>query len=132
MVNFPKEMLVDLAWSFTGEQFSSLAEFNDAVHQYQMDILGKDDWDSEAVVINSPQVEVSHDCWETEDEEAKAKVMLTADNGKAFTSGELLFKTHNAFVDQLTDLDHSFFEGFNLAESGEETLLPSYEVYLGS
>lgn len=129
---YPEEVLADLSWSFIGSQFSSLEQFNDAVSQYQIDIENDDAWHPDIIAIKSPQVKVLHDRWETNEEETMAEVILTADNGQSFTAGELLFKTHNAFVSQLAELDHHFFEGFNLVESDAEALMPSYEVNLGS
>jgi hypothetical protein len=129
---YPEEVLTDLAWSFIGKPFLTLESFIDAVSQYQIDIDLTAAWHPDQVVIHAKQVKVMHDRWETDEEERLAEVILTADNGRSFTAGELLFKVHNSFVMQLDDLEHHFFEGFNLVEADTEAQLPCYEVHLGS
>jgi hypothetical protein len=127
--DYPRELMQDVAWSFTGPTFSSQAEFEYAVRQYQAEIFGEQTWQAEEVVLQSPRVRVENE-YEEEPEEAVAE--LIADNPGGFTAGELLFKVHNAFVGQLRDGDHHFFEGFSLAEEQVANRPPLYEIDLGS
>jgi hypothetical protein len=57
---------------------------------------------------------------------------LTAEDGKAFTSGELMFSLHNAVVEQLSKVDHHFFEGLELCDEQDDGLPSLYELQLGS
>ena len=88
---FPDEVMADVAWAFTGQAFRTQAEFESALKEYQADIMDNISWyPSELVLLNS-SIEVRHE--EGEDEENSA-VTLTANDGKAFSAGELLFKVH--------------------------------------
>ena len=124
----PQEIMADVPWIFEEPKFSSQAEFVDAVHQYHRD-MEVAEWQPETIVLRCLRVRVEHDYGE-ESEESSAE--FTADSPIAFTEGELLFKAHNAFVEQLQDLDHCFFEGFSLLEQPESGAPPVYEIDLGS
>lgn len=57
------------------------------------------------------------------------EALLSADNGRCFTSGELLMKVHNQLAGK--DLgDHCFFEGLERVET--EDGIPRWRVRLGS
>jgi hypothetical protein len=124
---YPRELLGEVVWSFVGEPFASRAAFVEAVREYQLEILQQDTWRPDAVVLRCPRVRVQHEYGDEPDYE---RAELTADDGVAFTAGELLFKIHNAFVGQLGD--HHFFEGLSLSEETGAARVPVYDVDLGS
>ncbi|OWK39197.1 hypothetical protein FRUB_06279 [Fimbriiglobus ruber] len=70
-------------------------------------------------------------CWQGK-EQIEPVIMLEANNGESFTTGELLFKLHNALVEQLRKIDHHFFEGLSLAGWQPGGLMPLYQLRLGS
>jgi hypothetical protein len=120
------------AWSFSGEPYLSRTEFEVALKGYQLDIMKNPSWDPSELILLSPQVIAKLDEWDDgdEDEEENAGVTLTADDRKAFSAGELMFKVHNAYVGQLRDRDHHFFEGFVFF--GLREGVPVYQINLGS
>ena len=74
------------------------------------------------------------DGWYPSDEDF-SEAEFEADDGAAFTAGELLFKTHNAFVGMLRQMDHKYFEGMTLVQAGfsdPERRIPRYDLDLGS
>jgi hypothetical protein len=125
---FPDDVMADVAWTFTGQPFRTQAEFESALKEYQADIKDDTSWDPSELVLLAPRVVVRHE--EGEDEE-DCEVTLNANDGKVFSAGELLFKVHNAFVNQLDGLDHHFFEGFSL-EADESKKFPVYVISMGS
>jgi hypothetical protein len=133
---YPREVMHDVHWSFRGPKFRSRAKFVEAVRQYYED-LGADgdwqpgDWRPDEVVLRAARVRVSPDVADTSWEEDPI-AELTADDGEAFTAGELLFKVHNAFVALLRNGDHVFFEGFTLATDQRKSGPPLYDLDLGS
>jgi hypothetical protein len=128
---YPREMMQDVFWSFRGPKFRSQAKFTQAVHKYCQTIGSEYDWRPEVIVLRAGRVRICPDVADVRwDEEPIAE--LTADNGESFTAGELLFKTHNAFVALLRDGDHVFFEGFTLARDQQDDAPPLYDLDLGS
>ena len=130
-VRLPTGLLEDVCWSFTGERFTDRAAFDDAVRQYQTDITNKDTWRPDEVVLPCPRVRIRYECFDEDENEIEPVVELVSDNGVSFSAGELFFKIHNAVVEQLRDLDHSFFEGLSRVRQ-RSAEVPLYEVSLGS
>jgi hypothetical protein len=126
---YPQDLLDDVLWSFVGEKFATQAEFVEAVREYAWQVQEEPTWDPDAVVLRSPRVRVMFDYW---DEPGELSAEFAADDGDAFTAGELLFKVHNAFVEQIREADHVFFEGFYLVRQRQDGGPPLYEMYLGS
>lgn len=126
---YPRELLMDACWSICGPKFETYTEFLAELRQYLREVVGHDRWPADAVVLRAPRARVSPDCCNTDWDEQPV-VTLTADDGEAFTAGELLWKVHNAFTDQLGD--HHFFEGLNLADEQAAGKPPLYDIGLGS
>ena len=127
---FPATMLQDVSWTFRGPTFDEQGSFEAAVREYQSPDQGEV-WQPEEVVLRSPRVRVSPDVhWYLSDEDPV--VELVADNGESFTAGELLFKVHNAFVADLRQMDHKYFEGFSLSRHQRMDAPPLYDLDLGS
>ena len=131
----PQELLQDVSWTFAGSKFRSEAEFVEAVHQDEREYLahigqpGESHWQADEVVLRCHRVIVEHDYGDCDEDEVAE---LEADNPGGFTAGELLFKTHNAFVEILDGRDHHFFEGYMLIKQKNPNAVPRYEVWLGS
>lgn len=127
----PLRAMRDVCWSFVGSPFASREEFDARVREYQILIREKDSWRPDAVVLSVPRVAVRYECWQG-DKQIEPVVLLEADDGRAFTAGELLFKVHNAVVEQLREIDHHFFEGLVLAGWDESGRVPRYQLRQGS
>jgi hypothetical protein len=128
---YPDEMMHDVHWSFRGPKYRSRTKFVEAVRQYYRDVELDGDWRPGEVVLRVPRVRLSPDVACTDWDEHPV-VEVRADDGEAFTAGELLFKAHNAFVALLRDGDHVFFEGFTLDSNQQKGKPPLYNVDLGS
>lgn len=129
---YPKSIMRSVLWSFNGERFSDVKAFDAELVQYSIDIQGENRWEPDAVVLDSPTVEVLYEYWDLsgeEDREVEATLELSAANGKAFTALDLLFQLHNATVENLRGMDHCFFEGLSLDSDSDK---PRYFMYLGS
>jgi hypothetical protein len=126
----PPTLLEDVAWAFRGPAFADRAAFEAAVAEFQ-DPEWEDAWRPGEVVLHASRVRVVPDAdWYLDDEDPVAD--LSADDGRAFTAGELLFKVHNAFVAGLRQMNHQFFEGFSLSGHQEPGAPPLYDLDLGS
>jgi hypothetical protein len=129
-MNIPPEILPDTLWSFCGDKYDSMSEFSDAVRKYQIDITKKDSWNPKEAVLGSASVKILHEFINEEDKDENHVENFSADNGSFFTAEELLFKIHNAFINDFENQDHVFFEGFRLLSKPNEPLL--YYISLGS
>lgn len=135
-------LLNQVVWTFTDIEYKSIDDFNTKVIQYQKLILKeKAAWKPEEIVITRPLVDISYTVWidrdslaenETllenddffEDEEnsedglfqAEVEARFSADNGRNFTSLELLYKLHQQMTTKELG-DHVFFEGLDEAEN---------------
>jgi hypothetical protein len=127
----PKEVLRRVYWSFIGAPFADRAAFDEKVRQYQMTIGGKDTWRPEQIVIPCPRIRVVYMCWQG-DEQVEPVLELVSDHGESFTAGELLFKVHNAVVEQLREINHHFFEGLGLHSRQTAGKPPLYVLSQGS
>ena len=65
--------------------------------------------------ISFPKIVVQYSSWDQKrDEEVEKDFTLQADNGRFFTTGELLYKVHNEICLEMQEIDNHFFEGFEL------------------
>ena len=127
----PLRVMGDVCWSFVGSPVASREEFDARARQYQMRIRKRDSWRPEQVIIPGKRIAVQYMCWQG-DEQVEPVVTLDADDGESFTTGELLFKLHNAVVEQLREIDHHFFEGLSLAGWLPGGEVPRYQLRQGS
>jgi hypothetical protein len=127
----PKQLLRGVRWSFIGEPFADREAFSQAVCDYQIDIVGKDTWRPEEVAISSPRIRVAYMCWQG-DEQIEPVIELASDEGNSLTAGELLFKLHNAMVEQLREINHHFLEGLELHSHQSAGEPPLYVLSQGS
>lgn len=138
-VPFPEYILCDTLWDFHEQYtFSSQAAFEEAVlrhHQeaeeYAPDIKPEECWQPTDVVLRSPRVVISYFSDPPGEGEVEHEAEFVSNNGESFTAGELLYKLHNAAVEQLRDSGHRWFEGFELDSIGEQGV-PVYRLRLGS
>jgi hypothetical protein len=127
----PQRVMGEVYWAFTGSPFARRREFDAKVREYQIAICGEDTWRPKAVVIPAGRIVVQYRCWEG-DELLEPVVPLVADNGASFTAGEVLFKLHNAVVEQLRGIAHHFFEGLSLVNPQGPGGAPLYLLRQGS
>jgi hypothetical protein len=128
----PSRIMSDILWAFRGKPFASKQEFEEQVRQYHVKIVkSAERWKPEALAVQRPQVRVQYMCWRGDDE-VEPVVLLESDDGASFSQGELLYKIHNATVEDLRHMDHSFFEGLSLHKQPSKGEAPLYFLSLGS
>src|SRR5437870_2564264 len=109
----PLELLWGVSWAFRGQPFADRAAFDAAVAEFQNPDHAEV-WRPDEVCLRAARVRITPDVhWYLSDEDPV--VELVADDGRAFTAGEFLFKVHNAFIADLRQMDHKYFEGFSLS-----------------
>jgi hypothetical protein len=129
--DLPEQVLHGLCWSFRGGEYTDRAAFDKEVKQHQIDILERDTWFPDEVVIPCHQIRVVYTYWQGE-EHLDGVVELTSDGVEGFSAGELLFKLHNAVVGPLRENDHCFFEGLSLYFHQTPVKAPLYILHQGS
>ncbi len=128
-----KYVLEDLCWSFIGEAFELIDEFEAELKEYQLDIIGEDFNEQmlNELVIIEPSIRVKYWCYDG-DEQIEPIVTINAINGHAFTATDLMFQLHNAVVCKLDEIDHHFFQGLVLEKEQDENLPTLYTLQQGS
>ena len=127
----PERVLHGLCWSFRGGEYTNRAAFDEDVKQYQIDILGRDSWSPDEVVVPGQQIRVVYCYWQGE-EQLDGVVDLASDRVEGFSAGELLFKLHNRVVGPLRGNNHCFFEGLSLHSNQRPGKAPLYVLHQGS
>jgi hypothetical protein len=122
--------LEDVAWGFIGGVFSDRASFDLSLREYQ-ERGATEAFEPEELAILYPAVRIQYMCWDGE-EQVEPVITLTAENGAAFSIGDLLFQIHNAVVAQLQDIDHHFFQGLVLVAPPAGQQPPLYRLCQGS
>lgn len=118
----PKCVLDNLLWSFPDDVPTDRAGF-DAVVWARQYASGNDFcWEPDEVILSVGRVRVAGD----------DAVELASENGMSFTAGELLWKVHRAFVEQLAGSNHRFLEGLWLHPPSLVNGPPLYHLRLGS
>ena len=110
-MELPDTLLETVAWSFIGGVESNFESFCQSARQEQLEINANDSWDPMAIALPVRRVSVMYKPNPFEDDKV---ISLAANDENGFSEGELLFKLHNAVVDDLDDRDHHFFEGLTL------------------
>jgi hypothetical protein len=128
--SLPATLMQGVEWLFRGSPFADQKAFNAAVTEFQNPEWGPV-WHPDEVVLRAARIRVVPDVdWYVGDEDPVAE--LSADDGQAFTAGELLFKVHNAFVAGMQQSSHQFFEGFSRSAQQVAGEPPRYDLELGS
>lgn len=149
--------LSDTLWSFSDDTYPDYESFNKKVIDYHKAIRESDEsWKPNEVVLDVPTVEIQYMVWlespdpildnevlieddedvfeDDEDDEEMHQVELVAtfhaDNGKNFTSIELLYKMHHQLANKYLG-DHHFFEGIDRL-SNDNNKIPLYYISCGS
>lgn len=126
----PPTLLGYVSWTFREEPYSDRSAFNEAVRTAQNPEWNGAAWQPARIVLNCPRVRIRLDTlWYPAD--VYPFMEFAADNGAAFTEGELLFKVHNTWAVELRQTDHKDFLGFSLAEQQEPGAPPLYTLDLG-
>lgn len=137
----PEELLMDVYWSFHEDQYTNQDEFNAAFLEYS-EALDDEVTDLNAVCFEYPKLVLVYDSFEDdfEDEDMDGDdfvsntVLIEAENGKSFTTAQLLYKIHKTVGVLVEDEDAHFFEGLNFITDEDEDYpgLPVYYLNLGS
>lgn len=149
--------LNNISWTFSKNIYTDTEKFNQEVTQYQNNIYGNsNNWNPNEIIFDIPELQIQYMAWvsskqdlleneyliedgqdifeeEPEEEEYQVEVIakLKANNGKYFTSLELLMKTHNQQANKELG-DHVFFEGVDDDEPEIINKLPTYYIECGS
>lgn len=125
----PPSLLDDIRWSFQGFQYSSRAEFDKDLHQSRLKFGIRGFYDPWLIALHSPSIRIEISDWMNEDD-CNHTIEFSSDNGLWFTEGELLFKIHNALVEQCNESEHHYFEGLDLHDIQEQGKSPLYSINL--
>ena len=126
-----RELLRGIEWSFSGERFASRSEFENEVEQDQRRFKEHSSWRPGSIAIELPRIHLRYMC-PREGEYEDRIIEIASDDGESFTQGELLFKIHNAVVEDLRHADHHFFEGLTLFRPPMDEIPPLYDLCQGS
>ncbi len=128
-----KYVLEDLCWSFIGDAFEHLEDFEAELKEYQLTIVGEgfNEQSFNELVIIEPSIRVEYWCYEN-DEQVSFTITLSAKNGVAFTATDLMFQLHNGVVSKLDEFNHHFFQGLASAKEQDENLPTLYILQQGS
>lgn len=146
-----EEMLNHIYWAFDEKTYTSVDTFSEALKSYMED--NRKNWKPEETAVKAGKAYIVYEAFLSGKEELLAnekvvdesdldeenridglfqtdiEALLSANNGRCFTSGELLMKVHNQLAGK--DLgDHCFFEGLEWVEM--EDGIPRWRVRLGS
>lgn len=131
MTELPKSLMSKIAWSITRETYATEADFDRAYRDYCERVFDRERPLNEGVALPVATVRIQYHCWRGE-REVEPVATLTSDDPAGFTELELLFKIHNATVEDLRGMDHHFFEGLSLGKAGDEENPPLFWLRLGS
>lgn len=127
-MEYPKELLRDIYWSFSQGAYSSQSEFLDALKTYYKAITGnKLTLNFEDVIFDYPKIVLQYVKY-TEDDVEEPQVLLDADNGQNFRLAELLYKANNDVGVNLENDDNCYFEGLTFATEDDPDF-PAIPVY---
>lgn len=115
-MNYPEEIMHDVAWSFVGMQYRSQKQFIEAVNDYNEKLGTTGRWNPYATAIQCKEVTIQYSYWSDEEDEEVEEDFNLVSTTSAFTNAELLFRIHNFVVDKLKYEDNHFFEGLTLWE----------------
>ncbi len=133
-MEYPKQILAEVSWSFGLGQFDSKALFLNELKEYNDDV-GNDDLDMDQIVLTSARVII---LFEVEDEGEEntghRTASIEAENGANFTLGELMYRLNKDIGEKIEDTDSRFFEGllFLTDEDPDFNYAPAYYLNTGS
>jgi hypothetical protein len=116
-MDYPKDFLKDVYWSFNLETSEKQSEFEQELSDYHKEISGKKlPIKLDKIIFPFPEIVIQYDVWsDEEDDYIEPQIKLEADSKKGFKAGELLYKVHMQIADILAEGDRYFFEGFQFA-----------------
>ena len=133
-MNAEKQLLKNILWNLTTPLLKNQNAFEEALIAYNKTINGKT-IDLKNPILESAEVQIQYEHWgidEDGDEDIlETDFLIEADNGKTFSTTELLYKIHNEVCNKLIDDDKVFFEGLELWEQNESDT-PYYLLQQGS
>jgi hypothetical protein len=138
-LSFPRFLLDETPWDFARQPvFPSRSEFEAAVfrhlcqiEEYAPEIRPVENWRPKDVVLHCCRVMVRYYCDAPGQQPAWRDAELRSDDGASFTAGELFYKLHNAFIENVRDNSHRYFEGLEFVEIVAGNV-PVYRMVPGS
>ena len=110
-------LLADIAWNFREGLFETQEEFMAALIKYNAEVGGDSIVDLLKEKVDCLGTETDFILFDEDSEEAEMynqpKVHMVADDGRSFTSLEILFKLHKELYPLLENSDSIFFEGIH-------------------
>ena len=94
-MSYPKELFRDIYWSFSIGKIASANKLTSEIEKYYKAISGKTlqiKWDE--IIFDFPELELQYVKYNKGEIEEPFE-LIKADNGKNFTSKELMFKVHH-------------------------------------
>ena len=135
MTTYPKLIMKDVLWVFT-DYYETMDKFIEKLIKYNEEISGIPFlFDQFEIALNSPKINIQYMYWDDNDEDIiESDFELTANNQKAFTKCELLYKVNNEVFEKLKMIDNHFFEGFQLFDRDNPNSpdVPLYFLLQGS
>ena len=139
-MEYKKELLRDVYWSFALEQHSKQAAFEAALLAYHDEISGKKlPFKMNEIVLPFPEVVIQYLVWEEQEDDddddfSEPQIKLIADDKKGFTFGEILYKIHSSIGEILAEGESYFFEGLTFAIDDDPDFpgIPVYFLEQGS
>lgn len=133
-MDYPEEIMSDVAWSFVGEKYQTQEQFIEAVNDYNEKLGTTEGWNPYATAIQCKEVTIQYSYWNDKEDEEDEEDFNLVSTTSAFTNAELLFGIHNVVVGKLKHEDNHFFEGLTLWEGENPSNLnaPLYFLMQGS
>lgn len=93
-MNYPEEIMHDVAWSFVGMQYRSQKQFIEAVNDYNEKLGTTGRWNPYATAIQCKEVTIQYSYWSDEEDEEVGEDFNLVSTTSAFTNAELLKDTY--------------------------------------
>ena len=135
MKNYPEKILKNIMWEFIDVETNSKDEFIDFMITYQIFKHSKNVWNPNEIALNSRKVTIHYETWVADCYDSpmiKDNKVFYADDGKAFTEGELFYKIYDFFITDLDGVHHRWFEGLSFMDVNKNNNYPRYYMHLGS
>jgi hypothetical protein len=134
-MNFPKNILKDVYWSFSEGPIANSDAFANAIGEYYKQFYKlKLNFKWKDIALENKAISIQYLKFNSKDDDYdEMEFLLTADNGKNFTYKELFFKIHQECGKE-TGLEYDercYFEGLLFSESVENNV-PLYFMITGS
>jgi len=133
-MDYPKELLTDVSWTFGLGAFGSESEFENELKEYHDEVKGET-LDTNTAILECTKVIIIYEVYDDDEEDFLEKELtLEPDNGSSFKLKELLYKINEEIAPELEDQDKRFLEGLFFESSNDPAYpdTPIYNLFLGS